>query len=184
MHSLASDTTPLPEELVHVIQGEFSVSNKPNVVLTTVLGSCVATCLFDPVARVGGLNHFLLPGVEGKGGSEVMYGVHAMELLINALLKKGADKRRLQAKLFGGARMIDGLSDIGQKNAFFARDFLMRENIPCLGESLGGTQARRIRFEPVTGRARQRVLGDARMVEPQKPKPVPVEPAASDVELF
>jgi len=171
--------------IIHVIQGDFSVSNDPNAVMTTILGSCVATCLFDPVARVGGINHFLLPGDTSKDG-EMTFGVHAMELLINALLKKGADKYRLQAKLFGGARMIQGLSDIGAKNERFAKEFLERENIPCVGESLGGTQARRIRFEPTTGRARQRVMGDAAVVPVAKPKPVqaPTPEAVNDVELF
>ncbi|WP_428409350.1 chemotaxis protein CheD [Hyphococcus sp.] len=187
MHSNAASSTVAQSAVktIHVIQGDFSVSRDPNAVMTTILGSCVATCLFDPVARVGGMNHFLLPGDASRSG-EMTFGVHAMELLINALLKKGADKYRLQAKLFGGARMIEGLSDIGAKNATFAREFLARENIPCVGESLGGTQARRIRFEPTTGRARQRVMGDAAAVPVAKPKPAPapVEEPGSDVELF
>ncbi|MAW78887.1 MAG: chemotaxis protein CheD [Parvularcula sp.] len=187
VHNNAAPSTP-PEagsKVIHVIQGDFAVTNDANAVMTTILGSCVATCLFDPVVRVGGMNHFLLPGDVSKAG-EMTFGVHAMELLINALLKKRADKYRLQAKLFGGARMIQGLSDIGAKNARFAREFLERENIPCVGESLGGTQARRIRFEPATGRARQRVMGDAAAVPVAKPKPAPapVEETVSDVELF
>ena len=181
--SFASESQP---KIIHVIQGDFAVSNDPNAVMTTILGSCVATCLFDPLIRIGGMNHFLLPGDTSAAG-EMTFGVHAMELLINALLKKGADKYRLQAKLFGGARMIEGLSDIGAKNARFAREFLERENIPCVGESLGGTQARRIRFEPTTGRARQRVMGDAREVPEARPAPPPAplaEDAGNDVELF
>lgn len=186
MHSNAapSSNSEAQPRTIHVIQGDFSVSNDPNAVMTTILGSCVATCLFDPLSKVGGMNHFLLPG-EASVAGEMTFGVHAMELLINALLKQGADKYRLQAKLFGGARMIEGLSDIGAKNARFAKKFLERENIPCVGESLGGTQARRIRFEPATGRARQRVMGDAREVPVARPAPQPpAEEAGSDVELF
>ena len=174
------------QKVTHVIQGDFAVSGDPNEVMTTILGSCVATCLFDPVVGVGGINHFLLPGNTTNTG-ELTFGVNAMELLINALLKKGADKYRLQGKLFGGARMIEGLSDIGAKNSTFAREFLERENIPCVAESLGGTQARRIRFVPTTGAAKQRVMGDAAAIPVVKPKPAPAPQEAdtgSEVELF
>lgn len=111
----------------HVVQGEFSVSDDENVMLTTVLGSCIATCMYDPFARVGGMNHFLLPGDQSASSNGVVYGVHAMELLINALLRNGARKDRLKAKVFGGARMISNLSDVGRMNTVFARDFLAKE---------------------------------------------------------
>ena len=94
---------------VHVIQGEYKVVNDPNVVLSTILGSCVAACLRDPVAGVGGMNHFLLPGSamrRSSGGDATRYGVHLMELLINGLLKQGARRDRLEAKIFGGAKTI------------------------------------------------------------------------------
>lgn len=81
-----------------------------------------------------------------------------MELLINALLRRGADRRRLRAKLFGGARMIAGLSDIGEANARFAEEFCRRENIPCIASSLGGAKGRRIQFWPTTGQARQQLI--------------------------
>lgn len=129
----------------HVIQGEFRVTNDPGIVLTTILGSCVATCLCDPVARIGGMNHFLLPEGEVKQEVGFRYGLLAMELLINGLLKQGAQKNRLEAKLFGGAMMNGGLGRIGEANAIFARKFLADEGIPCRAESLGGTLARRVR---------------------------------------
>lgn len=181
MHNAVAKQTRT--EVVHVIQGDFATSADPETVLTTVLGSCVATCLYDPTAQIGGLNHFLLPGNEYKDANAVMYGVNAMELLINALLKKGAVKRRLQAKLFGGARMIEGLSDIGEKNAQFAIEFLAQENILCVGKSLGGMSARRIRFWPSTGQARQRLIGDAAIVPVVVPAPAVVK-ADNDLELF
>lgn len=170
------------ERVLHVIQGTFEVSNDPNVMMSTILGSCVATCLFDPAARIGGMNHYLL--AEGHGSDSVRYGVNAMELLINGLLKKGADRSRLRAKVFGGGRMMQGMFDIGSDNAAFARDFLAREGIPIDGESLGGDRGRRIRFWPTTGRARQLLLGKAEAIpaEPLKPAPPPAE--ASGVELF
>ena len=160
---------------LHVVQGDYAVSADPHVLMTTILGSCVATCLFDPEAGVGGMNHFLLPGDVVTGGeSGRVYGVNAMELLINGLLKAGADRRRLKAKLFGGARLMGPQSRIGEKNAEFARLFLRNENIPCVGESLGGILARRVQFWPATGRARQRLMSgdDAALQETiAAPKP-------------
>ena len=141
---------------VHVIQGEFHVSDEPDLVLTTILGSCVAACVRDPVAGVGGMNHFLLPG-EG-GGEGLRYGVQSMELLVNALLRRGARRDRLEVKLFGGARLIDGLTDVGSQNAAFAERFVRDEGLTAAGGSLRGQQARRIQYWPVSGRARQVLL--------------------------
>ncbi|MCR9148603.1 MAG: chemotaxis protein CheD [Rhodobacteraceae bacterium] len=164
----------------HISQGEYASSDGSGRPISTILGSCVATCLHDPEAGVGGMNHFLLPEANGSAAPAASFGINAMELLINDLIKKGADRRRLTAKVFGGARMIAGLSDVGAKNAAFVLDFLKREGIPCTAQSLGGTQARRIQFWPDDGRARQKLVGEAVLVE----KPVAVPVAPSDVELF
>lgn len=142
----------------HVVQGEHSISDHPGVMLTTILGSCVAACIRDPKAGVGGMNHFLLPGEGREGGGDIRFGVYAMEVLINALLRAGARRERLEAKLFGGGRLVRGLSDIGEANASFARDFLEKEGIAFLGGSLGGDCARRVQFWPVSGVARQSLL--------------------------
>ena len=163
----------------HLSQGEYLAGDGSGGSITTILGSCVATCLHDPVARVGGMNHFLLPEGTGSGAPAASFGINAMELLINALIKQGADRARLQAKVFGGARMIAGLSDVGQRNADFVLNFLRSEGIRCTAESLGGTQARRVQFWPEDNRARQKVIGEALLDE----KPVDVKPA-NDVELF
>lgn len=167
----------------HVIQGEHYVSDHPDAMFTTVLGSCVSACLHDPVAGLGGMNHFLLADAGERGDAEaVRYGAYAMEVLINSLLKKGAARGRLQAKVFGGARMFDGLSDVGADNARFIRRFLEVEGIPLLSESLGGVTARRVEFWPATGRARVRHAA-ATPVEPSvlpRPKAAPI----GDVELF
>ncbi len=163
----------------HISQGEFAVGDMTGGTITTILGSCVATCLHDPTARVGGMNHFLLPDGCGSNSPAASFGINAMELLINALIKQGAIRSRLQAKVFGGARMVAGLSDVGLKNAGFITDFLRRENILCTGQSLGGVQARRVLFWPENGRARQKLLGGSSIVERA------VEPVrANDVELF
>lgn len=171
------------ERLMHVVQGEFYVASAPGIVLTTILGSCVATCIWDPVAAVGGMNHFLLPGDENSG-EEVKYGVNAMELLINGLLQAGAARTRFQAKLFGGARVLAGLGDIGAKNAEFAETFLRTERIACVGQSLGGTRARRVRFWPQSGRAGQMLLESTHLEVLHSEKARPQASAAGSVELF
>ena len=175
------------QRVVHVIQGDHAVSSDPEVILTTILGSCVAACMSDPVAGVGGMNHFLLPGNADVGGESMKYGVNAMELLINGLLRQGALRHRIEVKLFGGAHVVQNLSDIGEKNAAFAREFLRAEGLQCVGESLGGGSARRIRYWPVSGRASQMLL-DSTHAEVFKTERVreapPVAPDAGELELF
>jgi len=164
---------------IHVIQGEHAVSDEEDVILLTVLGSCVAACLYDPVRRIGGMNHFLLP--EGRDAGDIRHASAAMERLVNSLLKCGAARERLRAKLFGGARMIPGLPDIGLRNGEAAQAFLRGERIPCEAADLGGAKGRRIRFWPATGRAQMLLLD---RVDPtvarQRPKPL----ADVSVELF
>ncbi len=172
------------EKLVNVIQGDYTISDDSEAVLTTVLGSCIAVCLSDTVRGIGGMNHFLLPNRDGAEGENVRYGAYAMELLINGLLKQGAERSKLQAKVFGGGNMIGTLRNIGKDNAEFARQFLSDEGIPCLAESTGGTQARRIRFWPTTGRVKQLlVCSDAAPTEAAKPV-APPKPILEDITLF
>lgn len=170
---------------VAVVQGEFRISDDPELQLSTILGSCVAVCLHDPVCHLGGMNHFLLPfGQEEGTNRPVRYGLFAMETLINALMKEGAKKSRMQAKLFGGARISTGLRDIGQSNAAFARDFLATEGIQCIAESLGGTNARRVVYRPTTGQARM-LLVPSSSVQEDLPRPqVARPPVDTGVELF
>ena len=159
---------------VHVGQGEHYVTGDPAVMLTTILGSCVAMCLRDPVAGVGGMNHFLLP--DGAGGgvdAGRRYGAYAMEVLINDCLKAGARRERLEAKLFGGGRMFDSLKDVGRANADFAERFLRDEGVPLVGGSLRGAGGRRVQYWPVSGRALQRPVADR-----MSPPPTPSRPAA------
>jgi chemotaxis protein CheD len=174
-----------PIRKIHVIQGECQVVTEPNVVLSTVLGSCVAACLRDPGAGVGGMNHFLLPGGDTSRNQESeRYGAYLMELLINGLLKRGARRDRIEAKLFGGARMLQGLSDIGAQNAAFARQFLANEGIRILAENLGGTHGRRLEFFPVSGRARQILLPQNSSIVEPSPKLAPKAEYHGTLELF
>jgi chemotaxis protein CheD len=168
----------------HIIQGEYVVTDDADAMLTTILGSCVAACMRDPVARIGGMNHFLLPG-ESAAGEGLQYGAYAMELLINGLLSRGARRDRLEAKLFGGGRMLKGLTDIGRQNAAFAVQFLKDEGISHVGGSLGGDFARRIQYWPVSGRARQHLLEGEKSVFAQERRPVRApKPDDGDLELF
>jgi len=160
---------------VHVMQGEHHVSDREDTVMTTVLGSCVSACLHDPVRRIGGMNHFLLPGEAGS--SDVRHASAAMERLVNTLLKQGARRDRLEAKLFGGSRMVSGLPDVGRRNGEAALSFLAVEGITLRAQSLGGTNARRVRFWPATGRAQQLLVEEV-------PQAVPATPGFGSIEIF
>lgn len=171
---------------IHVTQGEFHVTDDPGVLLTTVLGSCVAACMRDPVARVGGMNHFLLPGdpdwMSRQAAERV--GVHLMELLVNGLMQRGAKKSRIEAKLFGGAKAVVANSDIGEMNARFAERFLKNEGIQFLGGSLYGTHGRRVEFWPVAGRARQSKLSGTPLVPAPVASAAIVPAASGSIEFF
>lgn len=142
---------------VSLAPGECYASAGP-VTISTLLGSCIAACLYDPVSRVVGMNHFLLsnrrysrelPVTESEAGR---YGIHAMELLINRMMSIGAIRKRLQAKVFGGATLFgrsDGVGNflcVGEVNCKFIREFLGTEGIPLLAVDLGGEEGRVIHF--------------------------------------
>jgi len=177
------------QNVINVIQGEFRVSNRPEDVLTTILGSCVAACIYDTARGIGGMNHFLLPGADPRDRQNIKYGAYAMERLINAVLRNGAQRDRLEAKLFGGASVVRSLSDIGKSNAEFARAFLTDEGIRLSNHCLGGTQGRRVRFWPGTGRAQVLKMSAARdeppvpVVAPGRNAPSPGA-SSGDVDLF
>ena len=173
-HSTTSKT-------VTVVQGDYFVSSDPNVVISTVLGSCVSVCLYDPVANVGGMNHFLLATQHDTNSTDLKYGVNAMELLINRVLQAGAKREQLQAKLFGGACITDHSRDIGNANADFAIQFLDREGIACVSQSLRGENARRVRFHPTTGAAKQLQIANTPHIE--EPVNLQDEPM-TDITLF
>lgn len=171
------------ENIINVIQGEFAVSRDPSSVMTTVLGSCISICLYDTQAQIGGMNHFLLPKRSGAAGNNERFGAYSMELLINALLKEGADKSRLEAKIFGGASMTRFKQCIGEKNTEFAHEFLSNEGIRIAAQSCGGFEARKVRFYPTTGRAKQFLVpGEVDKIAPVKPSRSPAP--KSDVTLF
>lgn len=176
---------------VGIIQGERGVSADPQVMYTTVLGSCVSACLYDPEAKVGGINHFLLaepqPGQIIDAATAHRYGVHAMELLINDMLRLGARRDRLRAHLYGGANLHAGMRAIGSDNAAFAVRFLQQDRIPLVVQDLGGTSARRVDFQPAVGRSRAKMVRDTVPAPPppRRVAPVPAPTVASgDLDLF
>ncbi len=133
--------------------GDVATSASP-AMLETLLGSCVAVCLFDPKLRIGGMNHILLP----EGGDDVRsarFGMNAMELLINQLMKAGSDRRSLVAKAFGGASVFASMSTlkVGAMNAEFVREYLRIERIPLVAQRLGGEHAVHVYFHTETGKA-------------------------------
>ena len=173
---------------VQLTLGDTYVTSEENEILTTILGSCIAACVRDPNAGVGGMNHFLLPDGSSHDRDARCYGVNAMELLINDILKRGGDRRRLEAKIFGGANVVSALSDVGVRNATFARQFLTDEGIVIVGTDVGGTAARRIQYSPKKGTAKRVLVKDTarQLVEREllASRAIAARPEAPDVEFF
>lgn len=176
-----------------IIVGEVKAVAEPSRVCTLV-GSCIAVCLFDPKYKIGGVNHFMLPAGSDSEQHSATYGVHAMELLINELMKLGGDRRRFVAKIFGGGKVLGNENTpcsqmpIGDKNIKFATDFLQTDNIPLIAKDVGGTSGRQVHFLPHNGQAfvqyieHAEQLKEMRKTQPRKqPSKPPVE---SRFELF
>lgn len=140
-----------------VHQGDCLVSGEADVTFSTVLGSCISACIRDVEARVGGMNHFLLASQTSASTdryASARYGAFAMEQLINTVLTRGTGRKaNLQIKVFGGGMMKASISDIGAKNIAFVREFLANEGYVLASEDMGGTFARRVMFQPRSGRA-------------------------------
>lgn len=148
---------------VRILPGQYHATTGPGAV-TTVLGSCVSTCLWDPVAKIGGMNHFMLPG-DGEAAASpatasARFGVYAMEVLINEMIRLGADRRRMVAKVFGGGRVLKGFGslDVGAKNCQFVLEFLATEGIPVVARDLLDVYARKLHFFPATGKVQLKKL--------------------------
>ena len=150
-----------------VLPGEYYITGSDEAI-STVLGSCIAACIRDPAAGVGGMNHFMLPEeldtnsaerwLDPTVGLATRYGSHAMESLINSLLKVGASRHRFEIKLFGAARVLSSGTDVGQHNIAFIRRYLQTEGLQAGAEDLGDIYPRRIIYFPATGKVRVRRL--------------------------
>lgn len=144
-----------PHEIASILPGEFFVSRTPMIVYT-VLGSCISACIRDPIAGVGGMNHFMLPEPNGTAheswGESTRYGSYAMESLINAILKRGGVKSRLEVKLFGAGKIYEGNIDIGARNAEWVLNFLRTEGLLPVKSDLGDVFPRKIYYFTDSGR--------------------------------
>jgi chemotaxis protein CheD len=150
-----------------ILPGEYYVTRGEEVI-TTVLGSCISACIRDPSAQVGGMNHFMLPEDSSSGdgnrwldpvaGLATRYGSHAMESLINELLKLGASRSRFEIKLFGAGRILASVTDVGARNIEFVHHYLRTEGLRSLAEDLGDIYPRRVAYFPTTGKVKVRKL--------------------------
>ena len=143
------------ELAISISIGGVHAAARPTLI-TTLLGSCIAVCLYDPMQGVGGMNHFMLPRGDPGRNDGAQFGAHAMDLLIGATMKVGGDRRRFVAKVFGGASVLDlhdSVVDVARMNIDFIGAYLREEGIPVLNSDVGGRYPRQIRFHTGTGRA-------------------------------
>ncbi len=179
-------------DAIKILPGEYHVTTS-DLVLVTLLGSCVSACLRDSLAGVGGMNHFMLPeGERAVGGSaSARYGAFAMEVLINELLKRGARRSNIEAKVFGGGNVLRGMtvSNVGARNAEFVLRYLADERIAVVAQDLGGSDARKLGYFAKSGRVLLRRIpmaasAPALVAESEYRKRLQVQPVAGDIELF
>jgi len=162
-----------------LLPGEYYVTQEKEAI-TTVLGSCISACIRDPDRGCGGMNHFMLPEDDesgngswnqADGGASTRYGSYAMECLINELAKLGARRARLEVKLFGGGRILQGMTDVGNRNIAFAQSFLKLEGLTVAAQDVGDIYPRRIMYFPATGQVlskRLRALERGRVANSEK----------------
>ncbi len=182
--------------IITVPPGGHAITSSQDEILATVLGSCVSVCIRDPFLGLGGLNHFLLPFNTENSAADPhhaaeRYGDTAMEVLLNGVFKKGARRGHLEAKIFGGARVLPGKSAlmIGDGNIEFVLAFMAREGIPILSKDVGGTASRRIHYQPASGRAWVQHLETSSSRESSREEmayldQLKTKPVAGDMEIF
>jgi chemotaxis protein CheD len=178
---------------VKVLPGEFFVADEDILVMTT-LGSCIAACLWDREKRIGGMNHFLLPdGGSGSGGmgDSGRYGSFAMDLLIGELVKRGATRSTMEAKVFGGGAVISGMNtiNVGERNTAFVLDYLRTERITVVSKDVLDIYPRKVCFLPASGKAMVKRLASANteaLAAQERAAATRAAPAASggSVDLF
>ncbi|HEX4871059.1 MAG TPA: chemoreceptor glutamine deamidase CheD [Nevskiaceae bacterium] len=155
-------------QALKVLPGEYLVTER-EVMLVTVLGSCVSACMRDPLLGIGGMNHFMLPDTEqgGAASESARYGSYAMEMLINELLKRGAARSRLETKVFGGGAVLPGftVNNVGERNGKFVLEYLRAEGLGLNGRDLFDIYPRRVHYFPRSGRVMVRRLPSANDTE-------------------
>lgn len=179
---------------VKILPGEFYVTQQQERI-ETVLGSCIAACVHDPVARIGGMNHFMLPMDKSSSNRNLelsdanRYGNYAMENMVNSLLRHGAKRERLEFKVFGGGRIMSSMTNIGWYNIGFVFDYIYTEGFKVISQDIGDVFPRKVIFYPTDGRARVRRLNSMHNEslfeqESQYVKTIDRKPVEGDVELF
>ena len=145
-----------------MLPGEYFVHDEDVIIMTT-LGSCIAACLWDRVAKVGGMNHFMLPDAGAGSPDGGRYGSYAMELLINEMIKRGANRSTMEAKVFGGGAVISGMNSInvGERNTMFVMDYLRTERITVVSKDVLDIYPRKVCFLPHSGKAMVKKLASA-----------------------
>jgi chemotaxis protein CheD len=141
--------------VVKILPGDHYVSHAVDEVLSTVLGSCISACIYDPKTKRGGMNHFMLPksdsGTWGGSSAGMRFGNFAMEVLINEILTLGRKRTDLEVKIFGGGQIMGDIMGVGDKNIAFINDYVRSENLHVTQKSLGERFARRLFYFPATG---------------------------------
>ncbi|HEX9852919.1 MAG TPA: chemoreceptor glutamine deamidase CheD [Woeseiaceae bacterium] len=181
--------------IAKLLPGDFYVTTTGDEVLDTVLGSCVSACIRNPRLKIGGMNHFMLPRPSGSGndtwdnvsGRATRYGSASMEQLINRILGAGGTRGDLEVKIFGGGRVLSSLTDVGNHNVIFVRDYLKQEGIKVTSEDVGDTCPRHVQYFPMTGRVRVRHLRSAKEIathEQQYLQVLEKTPVAGEIDLF
>jgi len=179
--------------MVHKInEGGFCVLSRSDHLIMTTLGSCISVCMYDPVIKIGGMNHFLLPeerNAEKKNSFSMRYGNNAMEILLNEILKRGGQKARLVLKAFGAGNVLSMKADIGVKNQIFLKQYIIDEGMKLETCDLGGNFPRRVAFYPATGKVLVKLLRRASdrkigMEEETFRKKIGKQHISGDIELF
>ncbi|QGZ38725.1 chemotaxis protein CheD [Pseudoduganella flava] len=181
-------------EAAKILPGEYYFTQK-DMLIVTVLGSCVSACIRDRVSGLGGMNHFMLPDGGADQNSPVSasarYGTYAMEVLINSLLKSGARRDNLEAKVFGGGAVLKGFTamNVGERNAAFVQSFLKNERIRIVAEDLNDIYPRKVYFFPRTGKVLVKKLMQSHndtlaKREIEYASRLKVQPVAGEIELF
>jgi chemotaxis protein CheD len=190
-------TNPQGQVIAKLLPGDFYVTTHDEV-LDTVLGSCVSACIRNSKLGIGGMNHFMLPRPSGNGhdtwetgaaGRATRYGSASMEQLINRILKAGGTRADLEVKIFGGGRVLKTLTDVGDHNVTFVREFLKQEGLRVTSEDVGDTCPRHVQYFPLTGRVRVRHLTsshtrDVASQDEQFLKGLEKTPVAGEIDLF
>jgi len=175
-----------------ILPGQFYVS-KEDEAIVTVLGSCISACIRDPIAGIGGMNHFMLPADNSGSGTKLSesarYGNFAMEMLINEILKNGGAKKNLEVKIFGGGKILRNMTDVGQRNIEFAITYIKTEGLNLLSSDVGSPHPRKVYYFPKSGRVlikKLRKLHNETVIERETDymKDLVKKPVTSDIELF